>query len=538
MYNYKSAINTVLIACTLVILIAVSVFSAESEWTAEFKKDVKWMQLTPTGHLIVGSDEGLFSIDPSDGTILWKDENLKGMKEELFEIIPLTQYAVINKSKGFMGGLNKLTVIDYVSGKEKWNSDNLDIHTSAGQFIIPEKKALFLLGQGASGRPWPRLVNLEDGALIWGNKDFFKKRNPQMFKLSKFKLTIVGNQNPLVDTDETMITCMNGKAIRKWDLNTGQMIWETELKELKKASPALNFGYAPFQLETDKSVVYIPAVKSLYAVSTKDGSLVWGKKPAKLDGMPYQVELLDQGILVKGGPNSLGKDGKPYMMLLDPATGEHKWKKKFDKLKRSTGFVIKDNSAYVYSDKNIYKIDIATGTYEECAKKIKFEGKETPNSLRITDEGFSLTSSQNVMMVGFDGTIKFHTYHKAPGSSLFSKIASTAIMTAINVGSAADGISRAQRSSTGSASYSLMTSNPYMSKRFKATKSADKYMYILGNLKSDNEKGPGIAKVNKLTGKTENMIILKDKKPVYEVDNIESKIFYIKDKKKIICYSL
>jgi len=518
--------------------------ATEPNWSISFDKDVKWIKLTETGHLIVSTDEGLVGLNPEDGTIMWKDENLKGLEQEFFEIIPLTQYATINKGKGFMGTQNRMTVIDFVTGEEKWNSDALNIQSSLGQFIIPEKHALFIHGADKDRKQYPRLVNLEDGSLIWENKDFFKKRDPKMFKLSGMKLSLAGNQGPLVDTDESMITCMNGKAIRKWDLNTGQMIWETELKELHGAPPASYYGYASFLFDEENSIIYVPAVKSLYAVNTKDGSLVWGKKPAKLDGMPYQTLLLDEGILVKGGPNSAGKAGKPYMMLLDVATGEHKWKKKFDKLKQSSRFVVKENSAYVYADKKIYKIDIATGSYEELAKDVKFEGKEIPSSLRITDDGFLLTSSQNVMMVGFDGSQKFHTYHKAPGSGLFAKIASTAVMTAVNVGSAASAYSRAQtnahRSGTGygSASYSLMTSNPYMSKRFKATKNADNYSYMLGDIKVDGEKGPGIAKVNKQTGETEKKIILKDKKPVYEVDSIESKLFYVKDKKTINCYIL
>ena len=209
-----------------------------------------------------------------------------------------------------------------------------------------------------------------------------------------------------------------------------------------------------------------------------------------------------------------------------------------DKLKESTGFVVKDGSAFVYSDKKIYQISLATGKYEEFAKDVKFEGKEKPGSLRLTEQGFSMVTSQNVKMIGFDGKERFHTYHKAPGSSLFSKVASMTVLTAMNVGSAMDGVSRAQNSSSGSAEYSLMTSNPYMSKRFKATKSAGSYTYILGNLKFEGEKGPGIAKVNKLTGETENMLILKDKKPLYEVDNVESTLFYVDDKKKIVCYAL
>ena len=45
-------------------------------------------------------------------------------------------------------------------------------------------------------------------------------------------------------------------------------------------------------------------------------------------------------------------------------------------------------------------------------------------------------------------------------------------------------------------------------------------------------------KVSKTPGEVVGQIVLKDKKPMYEVDELESKVFYVKDKKEIICYDL
>ncbi len=513
-----------------------------AEWNVEFGKKVNWMQLTPTGHLIVSTDEGLAAVDPESGNIMWKDENLKKLKQEMFDLIPFTQFAVINKSKGAFGFENRMIVFDYVAGIEKWNSDKLDIVTSLGQFIIPSENAILVHGRNKKGKDWPRLVNLENGDLIWENPDFFKKRNPSMFKLRGSKLALIGNQEPVFDSEESMITCMNGKAIRKWNIKTGQMIWETELKALKKAAPAPGYGYSSILHDVEAGVVYVPAVKSLYAINCSDGSLVWGDKPAKLNGMAYQMQLVDEGILIKGGPNGAGKDGKPFMMLLDKATGANKWKKPYTKLKESTGFRVKDNKVFVFSGQKILALNLSDGAQEELTGKIKFKGKESPGTFRLTDKGFLLKSAQNLMMVGFDGSSLYHTYHKPLGGSLLGKIATTAVITAINVTAAMDASARAnaaaQRSAygQGSASYSLITKNPYLSKRFTATKSTTDYSYVLTKVETGEDKGNGIVKVNTLTGATDGSIILNDKKPVYEVDNIESKLFYVKDKKQILCY--
>lgn len=318
---------------------------------------------------------------------------------------------------------------------------------------------------------------------------------------------------------------------------TGQLIWESEVKA--KASPAPQWGFAPMMLNEAGDILYTPADKTVYAVRTSDGSLVW-KKPPKLKGMVYQMRLTPSGLVVKGGPNMEGKDGKPFIQVLDIATGQPIWKKEFKKLKEATNFVIKDNNIMVYSDKKLYSINIASGDYTELAKDLKFDGKEIPGSLRMRDDGYYLQSSNNLMLVGFDGQVKYHTYHKAPGSSLFAKIATTAVITAINAASAADAYSRASaeasRYGRGEARYSLITSNPTMSKRFKASQNAQNYTYILTNVEAGDEKGPGLVKVSKADGQTVNQIVLGTKEPEYELDEIENRLFFKAGKKEIECY--
>lgn len=160
--------------------------------------------------------------------------------------------------------------------------------------------------------------------------------------------------------------------------------------------------------------------------------------------------------------------------------------------------------------------------------------------LALTDKGYRLESSQNVMLMGFDGSRIFHTYCKAPGSSLFAKVASTAAVAAFNAASAAQGYSNAMNQAYatghGSSSYTLITSNPYMSKRFKASTTSADYLVMLTDVKTESGDGPGLVKVNKSTGETEKKIVLGTKKPEYEVDNIENRLFFRDGDKKIVCY--
>jgi hypothetical protein len=72
--------------------------------------------------------------------------------------------------------------------------------------------------------------------------------------------------------------------------------------------------------------------------------------------------------------------------------------------------------------------------------------------------------------------------------------------------------------------------------RYRATANLDKYTYILTHIKTETGKGVGLVKVNKMSGATEDHLILGTKKPDYQIDEIDSRLFFKSGKKEIVCY--
>ena len=80
----------------------------ETLWKTKFKKNVNWLRLAPTGHLIVSTGEGLLGVDPDSGKVLWKNKGLKGVLARprdwtsswLQGFIPFTPYAVVKEWSG------------------------------------------------------------------------------------------------------------------------------------------------------------------------------------------------------------------------------------------------------------------------------------------------------------------------------------------------------------------------------------------------------------------------------------------------------
>ena len=243
---------------------------------------------------------------------------------------------------------------------------------------------------------------------------------------------------------------MSKAGLRKINVKTGEVVWTSRLEV--DDLPGLRKGYAPILLTADKKTAYVPHDKTIDAINLSDGTVLWKKGP-KLLSKARQMELTAGGLVLKGG--GVEKE-KPYITVIDPQTGAPMWKKPFRDLEGASSFAIKDDKIVLYADGSIFLINISDATATEIAKKIKFDGGEIPNSVELKDNGYLLISDQNIAQYDAEGKQVFHAFHKAPGSSLFAKIASTAAITALNAASAASAYGQAQ--STGmDQKYSLVT---------------------------------------------------------------------------------
>jgi hypothetical protein len=73
-----------------------------------------------------------------------------------------------------------------------------------------------------------------------------------------------------------------------------------------------------------------------------------------------------------------------------------------------------------------------------------------------------------------------------------------------------------------------------MNKKFRATKETKDFLYVLTKL----DDGIGLVKLKKDTGEKTADLVLKDKKPEYEVDESYGVLYFKKDKKQIVSYDL
>lgn len=316
------------------------------------------------------------------------------------------------------------------------------------------------------------------------------------------------------------------------DLNTGADLWDK--------SPKTKGFVSHFYIEPD-GVLFGVADGGINKVSF-DGTPIWNK--------PY-----------KTGPNiqimARVKKGVLYISetdtdVLNLETGESAFPKPI-KYKNSNSvcstYDEKRNKFLISCKDGVYEVNGEDGSYELINSDPNFEGKEDPTSISVRTDGILLTSEQNLTMLNFDGKEKWHTYYKAPGISTVGKVFLTTLAVASTaVSSAAAYQAGANRATLGPYHSETKRMEGYqesfgdianasfqaMSKRFKATKATENASFILTNL----DDGVGLVKVDKDTGKVVEEIVLNDKKPVYEVDDIEGVLYFQSKGNTISAYNL
>lgn len=363
--------------------------------------------------------------------------------------------------------------------------------------------------------------------------------------------------------------------VYKINPSNGNEVWS---KPAKVKGAVVNFEITPKGLAIvsnksgGNSVLSAKSESEIGFLSAQTGEDLWEKAP-KTKGYVQHFYIMDDGILFgiqEGGINKISYEGTPlfkkplstgeniHVMAKSPqgliyiteedanivnlSSGETVWKKPL-KFKRTNGVEStydSSNKKYlIATDSEIIAVDENTGDFSSLTT-LKFQEKEGPTSMEMRAGGVFVGSSQNMFKIDVQGNEIYNAYFKSPGISTFGKIAMGVLAVASTtmamqqaavagankntLGQYNDYGAEANRnaemfSAIGTASFNEMA------KRFRATTETRDSQFIL--TKTDN--GVGLVKVNKDTGKVEKEVVLNDKKPVYEVDEVEGILYYQKN---------
>ena len=618
MRHLNNILKVVILGIWLVPIVSFAQKAETPDAIYDIGAKINEMMLTEVGTLVVASNDGLIGIKPESKEVLFNFTDYGRVKPEELFFPPVSPYVVVSQN-GFGGISAKKAVIDYLSGKKLFSTeDNGWKAATLCEVMMPQNKlvvsgqrradekyatavAIYNLDTGAqesffnlksgevvSGRP----LLLENSIIIPTTKSLINVALPTGDVLWTTKVDDI--KWMVADASETEIygveTTSNGKNSKIHKVSaSGDLLW-SEPHKLKGI--VSNFEILPQGLaivsNVDNSgksgIMKLTSGRSeskIAFLSASNGEDQWEKAP-KTKGYVQHFYIMDDGILFgiyEGGINKISFEGatlfkKPLKTgeniltmaetpqgliyvtesdanIVNLHSGDQVWKKPL-KFKRaqavSTTYDSQNNRYLISADDNLLSIDAASGESTVLAKS-KFDGKEDPQHVEVRNDGVLLTSDQNMTLLDWDGNELWHEYKRAPGKSAVGAILAgvTAVATAATaaasyhsanqnrnrLGQLTQRGERYENLGDGMAAASG-ASIAEMLKKFKATSATQDAQFILTKL----DEGVGLVKLNKDTGSLEKEIILKDKKPTYEVDDRTGVLYYQANNQTVYMYDL
>ena len=581
-------------------------------FTYNFDGKIDFMKLTDSGVLVVANGDGFAGIKPGQDKLHFNFSDYGKVKQEELEFIPLSPYVVVSqggiltsKKSVFDFVAGKKLFATEENGWKMTYTCNIILPQNklivSGQRKAAEKYAMGVAVYDLVTGKEEKLFILKGATVITGKP--LMVGSGLIVPTSKSLMHIDTKSGSItweakVDNITWMTADGTGKEIYAFEekpggdtkihkiSSSGQILWKDEQKVKGKVS---NFQILPQGLavvsdvaDTGSNSVFAAAAESKIGfMSASDGEDLWDKAP-KTKGYVQHFYVMDDGILFgirEGGINKISFDGKTlfkkplktgeniHTMALTPkgmiyitdtdadiinlSTGESIWSKpiKYKKAKSVCSTYDSNNKRYLISTgEEMVAIDENSGTISNFSS-YKFEEKETPTSLQVRDGGLLLTSDQNVMMLNFDGSKKFHEYYRSPGKSAFGAIMAGALaVTSMAVATSAAYEAGMNKNAIGQYNdrgrqakivqdgFSDIASASFteMNKRFKASAATENAQFILTKL----DDGVGVVKIDKDSGAKQKEIVLKDKKPEYVVDEIAGILYYRANDKSIYGYDL
>lgn len=561
-----------LLCASLCIPVQTTRAAASPLWThAATAGDIKWYTLTDAGTLLVGTETSIYSLNPENGQVSWRRDDLKGIAEHETQEIVGSPVLLVSDNTGVLMKNTRLFALDLLTGETLWQTEKL--RGSIVQ-VTPnyEKDMLIFLTvvSNAAMRDKPDItaLKLSDGTLLWESEFTDKVDLYGIERGSKYfpKFDLSGANPPIFDGDSIYFTYA---GLHRYNLADGKLAWKVSYDVTEGK---IKQGNA--QAVIDGDVIYTSAKGQVRAIDKNTGTIRWTSKDfggavaeMKRDGGTLYGRL--GGVFYDFGKREYVVKKPLGVVAMDKTDGTSRWY--YEGAKDSiTNMVLlsAQNTLLIADAKNLIGLDTtSTGKVKESFKtklEFKFNLGAAATVAKVakfglgglsaigskgadtTDEPVALIPRESGTIVvrgkqhllAFDPRTRqtvWSTKYAAPGVPGWQKIAMTAITVASAYTNVGMGAAYAARGNDYAASRSnsnfintMSNYERFMTKRYSASKTSGNFVYVLTDLKLDKENGAGLVGVNMNTGQGDRRILFKDKEPDYQVDELTGRVFNLK----------
>ena len=332
-----------------------------TDWIKNFPSNVKWYKITDAGILVVGTNDALYGVNPSDGKEVWKIDQVENIQEENYDPIEGTPYIVLAK-RGLLKSSNN--IIDVVTGKLIANSREMGLAAITKRIHLIKNNAVLFYGIGSTGKPTLMMVSLANGQKLWEQSKLFEKNSEQI--VSEAGET---NDGIFIATNRNIykLNKQNGDVMYSIDMKSDLPVAAAPKEEKKGlggmfkipqfgkgidkgANEAATITSADFFQKDNNSIIYFWNQDVLTAFNVSDGKEVWTRVslPSPVTNILYdthgmlvataekkQEDMAKQnngggGLIGKIKKSGAAKKNRASLLCLDMNTGAQKWDSDID----------------------------------------------------------------------------------------------------------------------------------------------------------------------------------------------------------------
>src|SRR3990170_4999972 len=334
----------------LLIIFALPIFSSyaqqklPSAWSAKFKTPINWQRVHSLGYLLVSTNDGLYSVNPNDGKILWENKQFPALNPANLEEVPGTEFVTIAYKNDNSSTIPMQAIMEVVSGKVLFDSQKESIGVLS-RHVLPAAGKLLVIGM----RPKNLIASLfmydiATGKQVWANDDLFKTETTGKGLLGKLQkmgdelssLQALTSEPYELDQNSLLLTHPN-YVIRINSAN-GQVTWKNKIEPSKHGQVYFSpykkgIVYVGTDIESSTGSGFTTSSTSqsgpqkfyynlYYAYDVTTGTPLW-KQPARENDLLNQVIPHEKGLIIC--PRS---SQKPTINLVNYESGETTWGKK------------------------------------------------------------------------------------------------------------------------------------------------------------------------------------------------------------------
>lgn len=462
--------------------------------------------------LNTGAEDYRFNIDEPGRVGIAKDYSVTGKPLLLADylIIPTAQGLIAKKAQ---------------TGETLWDNKIKNVNWMVVDATGKEIYAFESANQGKNTRIHKVGVN---GAELWPD-DRKVKGAISNFQILPKGLAVVSDTND--GGSNSVFSAKNESNISFLNASNGEDLWDKAPKTK---------GYVQHFYIMEDGILFGIYQGGINKISFEGQTLF--KKPLKTGENILTMAETPQGLIYITGEDA---------NIVNLKTGDQVWNKplKYKRADAVSSTFDKNKSRYLISaDENLYAVDANSGEMTTLSKT-KFDEKENPSHVEVRGDKILLSSDQNMTLIDLEGNEQWHEYYRSPGKSAFGAIiAGVAAVATAATAVASYNAANQNRNSLGRYTSEGQRQSDFgdgmaaasgasiaeMLKRFKATAATENAQFVLTKL----DDGVGLVKLNKDSGAKEKEIILKDKKPEYQVDEIAGVLYYKANDKTIYSYNL